>query len=716
MNFFLIPIYIYATNIIYNDLKHKQNNTQSERKSIKLPAKRLKTDNTILTLQNEIYPQTKIHKSIDKAPLDKHLNCEISNPIKQKLIIDKPIVNNKIEKNATIINKDTHQQNIMFNKKRIISSNKEQNANYRLNANDILNPNNRLNANDRLNDKNLVNSQQLPENANNQNIFVHLDLFNTPNYSNNLYLQQDTTISSLNKVQNQQFGSYKDFFDKSIPKKKVNNDSIDDKNSINNADFINKDADINDECLDLFMNMIERINKEYENSCYNSEMYHIYYDINKNALPMNSYQQSKMSKNYKKSVNYNKSSPATFKGNHFIIQNNNQSLKKIIDQNGDQNDDQDQNENQNDKNIHHVASKNYNNYSKNKINKPEIIFTLPEKNIIDNQNSLLIKKHEPFLQTLNLKFHFYKLNKNLNNKILQIYNYIRPESIISNKFVNSNLQNNDIKNIYSNYNNPFRVCKLGDYNLQKLIDEVERENGENVLKIAKDKFNEFIKGIPFLIKTKNIDRTLGNNNYYNRHSLYRGTIKVIHKDLKFPEDELSKDEKLIIYRVSRSIFRFLEKSSEDIYILNIFPEFKIIYDLYKSNMNKHFVFGKKWHSGYFVAWFLKEYLRLLKQKYQNIGYTSNNNSIVEFSKNILDLRIFYICNLLKFMGINRIHLSVYLILSIKYYYLRISGSLNQAYEMYEFDKMFKMSSYFLYGILYKQVFNRNIIAHDQFYV
>ncbi|KAG0438728.1 hypothetical protein DMUE_2898 [Dictyocoela muelleri] len=194
---------------------------------------------------------------------------------------------------------------------------------------------------------------------------------------------------------------------------------------------------------------------------------------------------------------------------------------------------------------------------------------------------------------------------------------------------------------------------------------------------------------------------------------FKNTINNIHRKIKFLENPLKLDDKFIIYKISTSITNFLKNSSKDPYINIIFPEIKIIYNAYFKYLDKHQVFGRKWHSCLIIKKALVDQIEFLKAEFPII---ENNQDVFEFSKRILEVRVLYVTILLKFLNIKKPFIAAYLLLSYKSYFLRTHGNLNLTDEKSDFEKMFNMNAYDLFNIISNQFFNSNENSYENFII
>ncbi|KAG0437508.1 hypothetical protein DMUE_3649, partial [Dictyocoela muelleri] len=298
-------------------------------------------------------------------------------------------------------------------------------------------------------------------------------------------------------------------------------------------------------------------------------------------------------------------------------------------------------------------------------------------------------------------------------EILKIFKKYSFFSIFTQRFISSHHYDLDMKFFKTYSGNPFRQQIGEKFNLNQFTNRIERKYGKEALEIASQKYISFLTNVNVYYQIKSLKENLNKSKYEYTdlvyHEISKGIIYNININCKFADLSLSEDQELIIYKVIKSIIKFLEKISQDIYISNVFPEIKIIASLYFENFDKHTFEKIKWNSGKCLTMFIKHRIKLLEKKFPLI------NNDPEFSKRILETRIFYIYNLLIFLNMKRAHLLAYILLSIKSYYLRLEGELDTISEINEFDKVFKMSVSDLITIFKKNEFiNSDAVDYKKF--
>ncbi|KAG0440569.1 hypothetical protein DMUE_1645 [Dictyocoela muelleri] len=313
-----------------------------------------------------------------------------------------------------------------------------------------------------------------------------------------------------------------------------------------------------------------------------------------------------------------------------------------------------------------------------------------------------------------LKNKILKLTRILNDSISEIIKEPVKVSLRNNKFVKNSDCSFDIfpgKNIYGN---PFRVNKQYDFNLIDLMNEIEQKYGENAINVAKEELMKKMvcSQCNFLLSNLKI----GYLSYFsicpeNYHRNAKSIINETQKNFIFFELPFEEEDKLIIYRVTKSIIKFLQKFSNDPYISIFFPEIEIINSLYNSNIGNHRLIGVKWNSGLNIKTFLKHNLEWLKFKFPSIDDAKNDE---EFLKLILKIRLLYFVDFLKFLNVKKAHLTAYSLLSIKYYYLKKIGYFSPDAEKNEFKKMFNESTASLLNIFEHKIFNTDKINYENF--
>ncbi|KAG0440957.1 hypothetical protein DMUE_1394 [Dictyocoela muelleri] len=198
-------------------------------------------------------------------------------------------------------------------------------------------------------------------------------------------------------------------------------------------------------------------------------------------------------------------------------------------------------------------------------------------------------------------------------------------------------------------------------------------------------------------------KNINNGQINNKAELYSNINKFyiyINKYINFANDQITETEELIIYKVLKSISKFLKMSSEDSFFSQVFPELRIINILYHSRVNDHHVSGRKFHAGIFIKKILKHKLKNFKDRYQSSEKIDNFDD--GYLKEILRIRTFYIFTLFKFLNRKKPYLMAYILLSIKSYLLK-SEKINYI-EKIEFEKIFSLHVLNLDEILNSQVF------------
>ncbi|KAG0434698.1 hypothetical protein DMUE_5073 [Dictyocoela muelleri] len=205
------------------------------------------------------------------------------------------------------------------------------------------------------------------------------------------------------------------------------------------------------------------------------------------------------------------------------------------------------------------------------------------------------------------------------NEILENFKKYSFGSIFTKRFIFSNCNDLDIILFKKYSGNPFRQQIGEKFNLNQFINRIERKYGKEALEIASQKYKSFLTNVNVYNQIKSLKENLNKSKYENTdlvyHEISKGIINNINNHCNFADLSLSEDQELIIYKVIKSILKFLEKISQDIYIYNVFPEIKIITSLYFENFDKHSYRNIKWNSGKCLTMFIKHRIRMLKIKF-----------------------------------------------------------------------------------------------------
>ncbi|KAG0440537.1 hypothetical protein DMUE_1672 [Dictyocoela muelleri] len=299
----------------------------------------------------------------------------------------------------------------------------------------------------------------------------------------------------------------------------------------------------------------------------------------------------------------------------------------------------------------------------------------------------------------NLKYGCYmEINNTFRFILKELFGCDLPIYICANKFVNINNINLDIDKTKYNEYNIFRTAKE---TFGSLISNIEQKYCDEAKKMVKTAYNNFLEKLnPEIL---GLNEKINSGKIKNKKILYSNIIFLftqIHKSDTFTNDQIIEPENLIIYKVLKSISKFLKRTSADPFLSQVFPELRIINILYHSRIKDHQLSGRKFHAGIFLKKILKLKLENFKDKYQsvqNIDYLDNT-----YFKEILEIRSFYIFNLFQFLNIKKPYLLGYILLSIKSYRLQ-SQKINYI-EKKEFEKIFSLHVLNLDKILDKQVF------------
>ncbi|KAG0428537.1 hypothetical protein DMUE_5816 [Dictyocoela muelleri] len=188
-------------------------------------------------------------------------------------------------------------------------------------------------------------------------------------------------------------------------------------------------------------------------------------------------------------------------------------------------------------------------------------------------------------------------------------------------------------------------------------------------KLAKSAYNNFLEKLnPDILSLMYEINASQNNKKMDLYSNINKVFIAINHFIKFTNLQIIKKDSLIIYKVVKSISKFLKKTSEDLFFSQVFPEFRIINILYLLRFKDHHISGKKFHAGIFLKNVLKKKLKGFKDKYQNFGNIDNLDKT--YFKEILEIRTFYILTFFKFLNIKKPYLLAFHLLSIKSYLLK----------------------------------------------
>ncbi|KAG0426352.1 hypothetical protein DMUE_5971 [Dictyocoela muelleri] len=227
-----------------------------------------------------------------------------------------------------------------------------------------------------------------------------------------------------------------------------------------------------------------------------------------------------------------------------------------------------------------------------------------------------------------------------------------PICIYSNSFIKlneSNLDKIDNKNVRYNI---FRTNEQEKGAIISLINNIEHKYGDEGNKKAKSAYNKFLGKLNYKISA--VLKKISYNQINNKKILYqkiKSIFKAINTLNNFTNYKITETESLIIYKVLKSISKFLKKTSEDLFISQVFPEFKIINILYHSRIKNHQLSGRKFHAGIFIKKIVKQKLNEFKDKHQSVQNIDNLDDA--YFKEILEIRIFYIFTLFKFINIKK---------------------------------------------------------------
>ncbi|KAG0439685.1 hypothetical protein DMUE_2264 [Dictyocoela muelleri] len=341
--------------------------------------------------------------------------------------------------------------------------------------------------------------------------------------------------------------------------------------------------------------------------------------------------------------------------------------------------------------------------NKNYSEKCENIFSI----VVDKIFGVLIRlKYENKFNNLDrgkssISYNCYsKINIAVGHILTEILDKNIPIYICTNNFININGANLDIsKSKYAGYN-IFRTKEQENDAFNSLISEIERKYSNEAKKMAKSAYKNFLEKLnPDILSL--MDEINGSQNY-NKMDLYSNINKVfivINHFINFTNEQITETDSLIIYKVLKSISKFLRQTSEDSFLTSVFPEFRIINLLYHSRIEVHHISGRKFHAGIFLKKILKTRLKGFKDKYQNSGNIDNLDNT--YFKEILEIRAFYILTFFKFLNIKKPYLLAYILLSIKSYLLK--SEKNNYIEKNEFQKIFSLHVLNLYDILDTQV-------------
>ncbi|KAG0428285.1 hypothetical protein DMUE_5838, partial [Dictyocoela muelleri] len=276
-----------------------------------------------------------------------------------------------------------------------------------------------------------------------------------------------------------------------------------------------------------------------------------------------------------------------------------------------------------------------------------------ENRVSDSTNYKKIKKYYCYL----------KINIFLRFILKEIFPEDLPIFICTNEFINLNDSDLDlIKNKNAEYN-IFRTNEEENMLFISLINKIEQKYGNEANKMAKSAYNNFLEksNLDIFVVMEKI--CSGQND--KKNILYQKINLIfyaINDLINFTNDQITETESLIIYKVLKSISKNLKKTSNDLFISRVFPEFRIINILYHSRMNVHQILERKFYTGIFLKKILKQKLKNFKDRYQSFEKIDNLDD--DYLKDILEIRVFYIFNFFKFINIKKPYLMAYILLSI----------------------------------------------------
>ncbi|KAG0420785.1 hypothetical protein EQH57_0006 [Dictyocoela roeselum] len=341
-----------------------------------------------------------------------------------------------------------------------------------------------------------------------------------------------------------------------------------------------------------------------------------------------------------------------------------------------------------------------------------------EKNVTKKQNREASNKVENLENSKYSKIYadniFRKINLRLRKKIEEIFNFGTRFTFLTNKYIHQNLSRFDTCGSIEFI--PFTTKRKDSVSLGRLIREIDGIKNEKTLEDADKKYetlflkkNNFIyqeieKSINFSFKNKT--RNL-KKHHYDKNKI----ICMLNNYKSFTKDDISDDEKLIVYSAWNTISSFLNEFSEDDIISYTFPEIKFINEAYNSNLDKQQVSLRNWIPGRYLKIFVEHKFELFKEEFKKDEEFLNDP---EISKRILDIRIFYIFDLLKFLNTKKTILVTYALMSLKSYYLQTVKQFNSAIEKIQFEKVFKTPHVDLIVSILKQAGEDGTIDYKNF--
>ncbi|KAG0441875.1 hypothetical protein DMUE_0726 [Dictyocoela muelleri] len=310
-------------------------------------------------------------------------------------------------------------------------------------------------------------------------------------------------------------------------------------------------------------------------------------------------------------------------------------------------------------------------------------------------------QESPKYKTNDTVKYFMKINITIKIMLKEMLGEEIPIYICTNNFINLNDGNLDILGNKNLGYNIFRSNEQESDAFMSLINNIEHRFGNEAKFRALSTYNNFLENLDpdilFIINKINSGQ-INNKNYF-----YLNINKVfykINKLINFTNDQITETEGLIIYKVLKSISKFLKKTSGDSFLSHVFPEFRIINILYHLRIKDHHISGRKFHAGIFLKKILKQKLEDFKDKYKSIQNIDNLDDT--YFKEILEIRSFYILHLFKFLNIKKPYLMAYILLSIKSYLLQ-NEKVNYN-EKNDLERIFSVHVLNLHEILDKQVF------------
>ncbi|KAG0436748.1 hypothetical protein DMUE_4074 [Dictyocoela muelleri] len=307
-----------------------------------------------------------------------------------------------------------------------------------------------------------------------------------------------------------------------------------------------------------------------------------------------------------------------------------------------------------------------------------------EKLIFNNQDYLHVRDVAKITKLIILP---------LQNKIIEIFK-AEIRHLLSNKrrFI---YYRNDLIDSFEDLNltdqTIFRSFGDEKYKLINYI-EIKYDNADEMIANAMKSFDQKLENYTSFLNNQEFPDSLLLKSILKQRAKYFEIIKMILKENDFipkkPNFDLNEDDKIVIYYISMLINKFFEEVSSYDFIDKYLPELGILKNLYFKNIDSHIANGRKFHIGKVILEFTKNKLLFFNKLLSEQRNIKNNQNV---QIGILELRIFYIHDILNFLNVKNIYIEAYMVLIYKYYLLSIENFYNNENEKSEIENIFNMS-------------------------